>query len=284
MSSRLKPGAGAKATPGVKGSKTYVPLSRGWRDHLPKLTGNAVKLYNLLLIDAKFAGPNKGKVAMSFADLARELRIHKTSVVRAVRELQPHYIALEPAKNQHSATVFTVKRYKAITDFAGSASAPAKGSAGSTSAPAKGSAGCKMRPAEGLLVAKCDQHVYSTARKPNGQQGLLAPNNGEKVGEEAVATPATLLGEEWKVLGVERPIGPPNFQRYWKSVFTHRNGQPLSELMEDCIQGWQATGSDARPQFVPRPFYAVKREVEKRERQETERCEEREMVQARIPG
>ncbi len=273
MSSRLKSGAEAKATPDAKGSKTYVPLSRGWRDHLPRLTGNAVKLYNLLLIDAKFAGPNKGKVAMSFADLARELRIHKTSVVRAVRELQPHYIALEPAKNQHSATVFTVKRYKAITDFAGSASAPAKDSAGR-----------KMQPAEGVPVAKCDQHVSSTARKPNGQQGLSLPNNGEKVGEEAVATPATILGEEWKVLGVGRPIGPPNFQRYWKSVFTHRNGQPLSELMEDCIQGWQATGSDERPQFVPRPFYAVKREVEKRERQEAEQGQEREMVKARIPA
>ncbi len=258
-------------TPKGKKRETYVPLSRGWREHLAMLSGNAVKLYTLLLIDAKFAGPNKGKVAMSFADLARELRIHKTSVVRAVRELQPHYIALEPAKNQHSATVFTVKRYKAITDFAGSASAPAKDSAGR-----------KMQPAEGVPVAKCDQRVSSTARKSNGQHGLLLPNNGEKVGEEAVATPATLLGEEWKVLGVERPIGPPNFQRYWKSVFTHRNGQPLSELMEDCIQGWQATGSDARPQFVPRPFYAVKREVEKRERQEAERREEREMVRAKV--
>lgn len=238
--------------------ETFVCLSRGWCEHLAKLSGNAVKLYNWLLIKAKFSGPDKGKITASFREIGMELRVHFQTVHKAAKELRPRYITWEAAKNQHGVTIFTVQRYKAIEDFAVSRRAKSRLTAGG-------------------------QHVDSTPQNPHEQQELLVPNNGEKVGEEAVATPATFLGEEWKVLGVERPIGPPNFQRYWKSVFTHRNGQPLSELMEDCIQGWQATGSDARPQFVPRPFYAVKREVEKRERQEAERREEREMVKARIP-
>ncbi len=139
----------------------------------------------------------------------------------------------------------------------------------------------KDRTARRPLGKKNDQRVNSTTCNQQKEQELLLSNKGENVQEEAVATPTL---EEWKAIGLERPIGPPNFQRYWKSVYVHRNGQTLSDLMEDCIQGWQATGSDERPQFVPRPFYAVKRKVEKRERQEAERSEEREMVRARIPA
>ena len=138
--------------------------------------------------------------------------------------------------------------------------------------------------ARSLTHGKSNRKAREGAKTPDLSRTRmpdLIRHSSDSAVEEASPHP---LGEEWKVFGVGRPIGPPNFQRYWKSVFTHCNGQPLSELMEDCIQGWQATGSDERPQFVPRPFYAVKREVEKREREETERCEEREMVKARIPA
>ncbi len=235
--------------------ETFVCLSRGWCEHLAKLSGNAVKLYNWLLIKAKFSGPDKGKVAASFRDIGMELRVHFQTAYKAAQELRPRYITWEPAKNQYGVTVFTVSRYKAIEDFAVS------------------------RRAKSRLTAD-RQHVDSTPPNQHKQQELLAPKKGDKVGEEAVATPSTLLGEEWKIFGVERPIGPPNFQRFCKSNYEHRNRQPLSELKEDCIQGWQATGSDERPQFVPRPFYVVKREVEKRERQETAQGQEREMVRA----
>ena len=239
--------------------ETFVCLSRGWCEHLAKLSGNAVKLYNWFLIKARFCGPDKGKVPASFREIALGLGLHFQSVHRAAKELRPRYITWEAAKNQHGVTIFTVQRYKAIEDFAVS------------------------RRAKSTLTAD-RQHVDSTPPNPNKQQELLTPNKEDKVGEVAVATPATLLGEEWEIFGVERPIGPPNFQRFWKSIYEHRNRQPLSELMEDCIQGWQATGSDERPQFVPRPFYAVKREVEKRERHEAEQGQEREMVKARIPA
>jgi hypothetical protein len=51
-------------------SESYAPVSRGLRDHLSTMSGNAVKLYMDLLLNAAFTGPNKGQVAVSFAELA----------------------------------------------------------------------------------------------------------------------------------------------------------------------------------------------------------------------
>ncbi|MCH7986006.1 MAG: hypothetical protein IH847_05405 [Acidobacteria bacterium] len=108
----------------------------------------------------------------------------------------------------------------------------------------------------------------------------LIRHSSDSAVEEASPHP---LGEEWVVLGVDTPIGSPNFQRFWKSIYEHRNGQPLSRLMETCAQGWWATGKKKK-QHVPPPFWEAKRRVEERERQETERCQEREMVRAKVPA
>lgn len=103
--------------------------------------------------------------------------------------------------------------------------------------------------------------------------------------EVAVATASeNVLGEEWKILGVKLPIGSPNFQRFWKSVYSRRNGKSVSVLMEECIQGWLATGSETRKQYVPPPFYEAKRRIEKRERKGETTEDSREMVRARIPA
>ena len=45
---------------GVKARQTYVPLSRGLDDHLRKLSGNALKVYLHLLMNAGYSGPTKG--------------------------------------------------------------------------------------------------------------------------------------------------------------------------------------------------------------------------------
>ncbi len=99
-------------------SETYVPLSRGFREHLPHFSGAGLKLYLLLLMDAQFAGPRKGKCAASLSDLALQLGLNRTTVFNAACKLRPKYIDWVPAKNQYSVTIFTVQAYKAVPDFA----------------------------------------------------------------------------------------------------------------------------------------------------------------------
>lgn len=143
--------------------ETFVTLSRGLRDHLQNLSGIAVKLYILLLILAKFSGRHKGKVAASFKDLSLELRVHHQTVYKAAQELKPVYITWEPAKNQHSVTVFSIQKYKTIGDFASSRRANSKAkSCTKSEATAWGRQG------------------DSTPRKSKGQHELLDRNKENK--------------------------------------------------------------------------------------------------------
>ncbi len=70
-------------------TETYVPLSRGLKDHLPRMAkGCRLALYIYLLIEARHAGPHKGKVAVSFADLALFLGVHYQTIVKAAHGLK----------------------------------------------------------------------------------------------------------------------------------------------------------------------------------------------------
>jgi hypothetical protein len=77
--------------------------------------------------------------------------------------------------------------------------------------------------------------------------------------ETAAANPSI---EPWKAIHVEMPIGNQDFQKSWKFFFAHRNGTPLSETMERCIQAWQQ-----KRHKVPPPFFEAKRQVEASEKQ-----------------
>jgi hypothetical protein len=82
------------------------------------MTGNAVKLYLDLLLNAAFAGTTKGQVAASFAELGLRLGMHRQTVYKAARKLKPYFIDWQSAKNQHDVTIFTIQKYKSIKDFA----------------------------------------------------------------------------------------------------------------------------------------------------------------------
>jgi len=99
-------------------SESYQPVSRGLRKHLAALPGNAVKLYVELLLAADFAGPHKGQVAATFAELATRLKMHRITVFKAAKKLEPRYITWDRAKNQFDTTIFTVQKYKSVKDFA----------------------------------------------------------------------------------------------------------------------------------------------------------------------
>lgn len=151
----------------TNGSPTYVPLSRGLDDHLGGISGTALKVYLHLLINAVYHGPQKGKCARSFREIATHLGLSYESVRRAVRELTPRYITYQAAKNQHSGTVFTVRKYKTAFDFAPHKSAGSK-SVGSSDG------------ADELLTSPATEHRRSNPSKQQKQKGLQAPNKKKK--------------------------------------------------------------------------------------------------------
>lgn len=100
-------------------NETYVPLSRGLKDHLPRMAkGYRLNLYIYLLIEARHSGPNRGKVAVSFSDLALFFDVHYQTILKAAHGLKEDgYITYQPAKNQHNVTTFTITKYKTVEAF-----------------------------------------------------------------------------------------------------------------------------------------------------------------------
>jgi len=97
--------------------ESWLPLSRGLVKHLKGMSGNSVKVFIYILIRAGFRGEMKGKMAISFSDLAMELGMHYMTAYRAVKELVPRYLTYVAARNRHEITVFTVQKYKVVADF-----------------------------------------------------------------------------------------------------------------------------------------------------------------------
>ena len=162
--------------------ETYVPLSRGLRDHLPGMAkGCRLALYIYLLIEAKHTGPNKGKVAASFSDLALALKVHYQTLYRAAQWLsEKEYIVYEPAKNQYGITVFTITKYKTVADFIPSGAFSHAFSENANSE-------VKARKKRGK----------SKPNKPRDIKGLQDPNNdnnennGENVSDDKAKSRAT---------------------------------------------------------------------------------------------
>jgi len=99
--------------------ETWVPLSRGIEEHLPRMVGGCrAALWLLLLVRAQHSGPNRGKVNATFRELADALGVGYSTAYRAAQDLKKvGLIAYEPAPNQHRPTAFTVSKYKGVGDF-----------------------------------------------------------------------------------------------------------------------------------------------------------------------
>ena len=207
----------------VHSPASYVPVSRGLRNHLRSLSGNAVKLYLELLLAAAFNGPEKGQVAATFGDLGLRLGMHKQTIYRAADELRPRYVVWKSAKNQHSVTVFTIQKYKNVSDFAAS-------------------------PTTSSSVTACDQRVTSmyTAPSviPSFDDGLSSPKKLKKLKKEQQLSSEP--SSEWEAIGIE-PCGPFAFRNLWKSFYGQKNGS-LAAAMGECLDAWDLVrGTACKP-------------------------------------
>jgi hypothetical protein len=91
--------------------------------------------------------------------------------------------------------------------------------------------------------------------KRDTKQDVAGPN------KDVVGTTAASDNTAWKEIGLDSPVGTPDFQSSWEFFSKHRNGEPLSNAMERCIQNRQK-----KRLSVPKPFFTAKRAVEDREK------------------
>jgi hypothetical protein len=248
-------------------SESYAPVSRGLRQHLAGMSGNAVKLYLELLLSAAFAGPSKGQVAVTFAELALTLSQHKQTIHKAARELRPYFIQWEPAKNQYGVTVFTIQRYKSIKDFAVSHSAHSEVTA------------------DVLPDEKTTQHVDSTVKKPPStvrnlytDNGLSGPNKLKKLKKEAAAAaqpkPEDLV---WNFLEI-KPCGPISFRTLLESRWASKNGDRPSVVIGEVVDAWE-TAEGEKLRRAPELFRALS-ELRQKEKQNASRRVDAEPIHA----
>ena len=207
-------------------TESYVPVSRGLRGHLPKLSGNAVKLYLELLLSATFSGPRKGQVATTFAELGRNLRMHRQTVFKAAQKLRPYFVQWEGAKNQYDTTIFTVQKYKSVKDFA-------------VSRTTDGEVTASDLPVEKSL-RRGDSEVTAPSAIDSSDSGLTVPKKLKKPEKETAASSLHLQEDSvWNFLAIN-PCGPPSFRSLLENRWRARTREKTSVFIGDTIDAWEA--------------------------------------------
>lgn len=108
----------------------------------------------------------------------------------------------------------------------------------------------------------------ATSREPNGSAletdrlppGAETLHPDQTKQDRSRTKDAAATSECWKAIGEKLPLGTKPFQEIWEFLFSHKNGEPLSEAMERAILRAQSNGAT-----VPRPFYEAKRRIETQE-------------------
>lgn len=197
-------GSGEESAVSPKHSDSFVPLPRSWLDRLNSVSGNALKLLIFLLIEARFSGPQKGMVAVSFRELALELRIGRQSVVRAAHQLREQgVIDWVGGKNQYGVTVFRILEYPTAVAFAG-------------------------RNRDTSSVPAEYQHDTGGSCKSNGQQAKAARNNEKNETNRKTNKKNSLIPSESQIFVAARD--------YAFEAFTRARGQRPTWGKKDYAQ------------------------------------------------
>ena len=96
---------------------SYIPLPRSFNLKMGDLSGNAVKVFIHILLSASWRPPNQGVYVASYTQIGTDLKMLRQTVYRAVKELSPSLIHVDPGKNQFRASTFSVKDFRTTKDF-----------------------------------------------------------------------------------------------------------------------------------------------------------------------
>ena len=164
--------------------ETYVPLSRGLKEHLKDMSSHAVKVYIFLLLDARFCGPMKGALSITIRDIATDLKMNRNVVWKALQELSGKYIEIEKGKNQYSMSIINITKYKTVSDFAvhntgqhtdtrSAASGQQVSSVSAASVQQGDGKRCKPADDSDLQDPKNDKNVDKSDNEKNDKKGSL---------------------------------------------------------------------------------------------------------------
>ena len=99
------------------------------------------------------------------------------------------------------------------------------------------------------------EHVTSQKRREKGEGRIKK----EKAAAERLAGGSEL----WNLIGVFPEKMPPAFRELCEGLYTTRNGQPLSDFMGVCMDGWNAMGEKR----YPPEFAKAKAKIKTREKE-----------------
>jgi hypothetical protein len=97
----------------------FCKIRRSLREHLGRMSSDAVKLYLWLHLTAFWGGEKRGTVETSYSHISRELCWTIIRTKRAIRELRGNYVAIKKRGNQHKLTMIQILRYTKEASLAG---------------------------------------------------------------------------------------------------------------------------------------------------------------------
>jgi hypothetical protein len=90
----------------------FAPIRRGLREHLGRMSSDAVKFYLWLHLVACWTGKKRGTVETNYAEIVKELHWSETRVKRAFAELRDRYIKFTNRGNQYRCSTIRILKYK----------------------------------------------------------------------------------------------------------------------------------------------------------------------------
>jgi hypothetical protein len=94
----------------------------------------------------------------------------------------------------------------------------------------------------------------------------------------AARAAVSLKPEAWTGVGLDRPIGDESFRKFWETTWATKNGHPLSRVMGDAVDNWEASGKR-----VPARFFAQLSEIRKEEKLERAGTQSEIAIEDEIP-
>lgn len=232
----------------------FAQIRRGLREHLSKMSSDAVKLYLWLHLVAYWTGKQRGTVETNRAQIMEELRFSETRTKRAISELRKHYIKIVRRGNQHNPSLIRILKYRKSASFARVTNEPSKS--------ARVTGGPSTDPSTDP----------STSRKAAPDAGSSAPNKaveGSRSKAAAKAAPSV-----WSFLQIQ-PCGSRNFQELLEGCWVSRNGEPCSTTIGRCLDAWRdASGEGADWKRGLAPVFRALDALRRNERKQAPEFEE----------